>query len=239
MALVQPERPDSAQNPASGGHIAAPDPAPSESGMGLEATLPSVPQRTAMPEQPGPLDEPSGAFASAVGAAAGLPGDPLPTDPAALPENDLDRRFEHVLETVRAQPPARRPRPDPRRLDVLPGAARRPAPRLRRALRRPSARSRAGPRRAQDGRDRHRRRPAARRRRRYRRLHRRRSHAASASRSRTSSKASPSSTKSSSPTAKTTRPKTSARCCSPWSPTFAWSSSSSPTACTTCARSST
>src|ERR1700751_4709172 len=62
MAIVQPGRPDPAQSGA-GGQIGASEPAPSESGMGLEATLPSVPLRPSLPEHLNSLDEPSGAFA--------------------------------------------------------------------------------------------------------------------------------------------------------------------------------
>ena len=69
---------------------------------------------------------------------------------------------------------------------------------------------------------RHRGRPAPRLGRGHARHQRARSPPVSATRSPTSSKASPRSTRSSLPTAKTARPRTSAKCSWPWSPTYAW-----------------
>src|SRR5581483_4893561 len=107
MAIVQPERPDSAQKPGAGGQIGAPETAPSDSGMGLEATLPSVPPRIPGPEPPISLDEPSGAFASP--AAANLPTSAAPLAPTSAPatqlDADLNARFERVLATVRVNRP--------------------------------------------------------------------------------------------------------------------------------------
>ncbi len=80
-------------------------------------------------------------------------------------------------------------------------------------------------------------RPAARHRRGHARDARRRSRRASATRSRRSSTASPRSARSTSPAARRSRRRTSARCSSRWRATSASSWSSSPTAPTTCARS--
>ena len=63
MAIVHPERPDSAQKTGTGGQFGASEAAPSDSGMGLEATLPSVPPRPSSAQPLTSLDEPSGAFA--------------------------------------------------------------------------------------------------------------------------------------------------------------------------------
>ena len=79
--------------------------------MGLEATLPSVPLRPALPEHLASLDEPSGAFAPPSprnnGPASKLEiASPAATSPAAAPPKDnFDARFERVLATVRANRP--------------------------------------------------------------------------------------------------------------------------------------
>src|SRR5580698_5244799 len=111
MAIVQPGRPDPAQATGTGGQVGAPEPAPSESGMGLEATLPSVPPRPLPPEQLTSLDEPSGAFASP---SAHINGPVLKAEiaPSSTPshvvtplDDDFSARFERVLATVRANRP--------------------------------------------------------------------------------------------------------------------------------------
>src|SRR5690348_2726450 len=110
MAIVQPGGPDPTQSPGTGGHIGAPEPAPSESGMGLEATLPSVPPRLSLTEELASLDEPSGAFAPPSrrnnGPAPSLePTSPGATPPAAPVSDNFNARFERVLDTVRANRP--------------------------------------------------------------------------------------------------------------------------------------
>jgi GTP pyrophosphokinase len=70
--------------------------------MGLEATLPPVPPRAAIPEKPTSLDEPSGAFTAPAPSAPDAANAPFSP---ALPDDDLNRRFDHVLETVRANRP--------------------------------------------------------------------------------------------------------------------------------------
>src|ERR1700761_1297139 len=106
MAIVQPGRPDPTQTVESGGQIGASEAAPSESGMGLEATLPSVPLRPSLSEHLAPLDEPSGAFgpptARSNGPVSRLESAPPNTHhPPAVPLKDnkdnFDARFESVL----------------------------------------------------------------------------------------------------------------------------------------------
>src|ERR1700744_215109 len=114
MAIVQPGRPDPTQTVESGGQIGASEAAPSESGMGLEATLPSVPVRPSLSEHLAPLDEPSGAFGPPSPRSNGpvpRPETGFPTaisSPAApLKDNkdNFDARFESVLATIRANRP--------------------------------------------------------------------------------------------------------------------------------------
>src|SRR5215469_6204332 len=111
MAIVQPGRPDPARSPGAGGQIGAPDSAASESGMGLEATLPPVPLRQSPPEQPTSLDEPSGAFAPPALRTNGPTAKPETASPIATTPADqtfddaFDTRFERVLATVRANRP--------------------------------------------------------------------------------------------------------------------------------------
>ncbi|HEV2578894.1 MAG TPA: bifunctional (p)ppGpp synthetase/guanosine-3',5'-bis(diphosphate) 3'-pyrophosphohydrolase [Acidobacteriaceae bacterium] len=75
--------------------------------MGLEATLPSVPPRTQIPEPLTSLDEPSGAFAPPP--AAILPTNIAPPTPSIAATTQLDEelnaRFERVLATVRLNRP--------------------------------------------------------------------------------------------------------------------------------------
>ena len=105
MAIVQPERPDSAQKAGAGGQIGAPETS-SDSGMGLEATLPSVPPRPLTPEPPTSLDEPSGAFATSPAPESELKSSTLPAvAPATKLDEDLNARFERVLATVRVNRP--------------------------------------------------------------------------------------------------------------------------------------
>src|SRR5579875_1424240 len=117
MAIVQPDRPDSAHQPVAGGQSGAPNPAPSESGMGLEATLPPIPARAVTPEHPASLDEPSGSFVPSALPVPAAPASTLdvPGSKPALLADDLANRFEHVLATVRAN----RPHDD---LDLIRGA---------------------------------------------------------------------------------------------------------------------
>src|ERR1700756_4628884 len=103
MAIVQPGRPDPAQTAEPGGQIGASEPTLSESGMGLEATLPSVAPRPSAAENLTPLDEPSGAFASPSSHVNGPAPKPERTTPGAtsLPatplKDNLNARFERVL----------------------------------------------------------------------------------------------------------------------------------------------
>src|SRR6201996_2916639 len=114
MAIVQPGRPDPTQTVESGGQIGASEAAPSESGMGLEATLPSVPVRPSLSEHLAPLDEPSGAFGPPSPRSNGpVPrpetGFPTAISSPAVPLKDnkdnFDARFESVLATIRANRP--------------------------------------------------------------------------------------------------------------------------------------
>ena len=99
MEFVQPETSvSSAPEP----HAPAPPGATltSETGIELEAALPAVPHTQAVSKGPVTLDEPSGKLA---------PASPKPSPVASTPtadRADLDARFEHLLETVKANRPA-------------------------------------------------------------------------------------------------------------------------------------
>ena len=71
-------------------------PPPSDTGMDLEAALPTVPQRFASEPPALALDKPNGSFAPLV---AGIVGSTPP------PDAELNDRFEHMLATVHANRP--------------------------------------------------------------------------------------------------------------------------------------
>ena len=116
MATVRPETPSSAA-PASGNGAV---PVPSESGMGLEASLPALPVATTVQSRTS-LDEPSGTFTSLEIPAPGRAGaktavrDGTPTDAPAFERNAVDsppadplgieQRFERMLATLCAHRP--------------------------------------------------------------------------------------------------------------------------------------
>ena len=75
---------------------------PSETGMELEAALPAVPHPTSVAAQVSSLDGPSGSFPAAVIQASEAAFSPNP----ASGDSELDRRFDVLLATVRANRPA-------------------------------------------------------------------------------------------------------------------------------------
>jgi GTP diphosphokinase / guanosine-3',5'-bis(diphosphate) 3'-diphosphatase len=99
MEFVRPETPvSSVPEP----HASAPPGATqtSETGMELEAALPAAPHTQAVPRPPIALDEPTGDLAPA-------PSKSSPILPHSSIESfDLDARFEHLIETVKANRPA-------------------------------------------------------------------------------------------------------------------------------------
>ncbi|HEY1807071.1 MAG TPA: HD domain-containing protein, partial [Acidobacteriaceae bacterium] len=116
MATVQPQRPGPARAGKAGGQVGVPEPAAetSESGMGLEATLPAVPAEPIADKPVASLDEPSGVFAAPTAMVAGDAAEPsllsagldVGATGAPVGEEELSAKFEHMLATLQANRPA-------------------------------------------------------------------------------------------------------------------------------------
>jgi guanosine-3',5'-bis(diphosphate) 3'-pyrophosphohydrolase len=95
-------RPEPSVSSAPEPHAPAPPGATqtSETGIELEAALPAVPHSSGVSRVSGPLDEPIGELAPASLKPASIA--PAPS----MERSDLDARFEHLIETVKANRPA-------------------------------------------------------------------------------------------------------------------------------------
>jgi GTP diphosphokinase / guanosine-3',5'-bis(diphosphate) 3'-diphosphatase len=99
MEFVRPEAPvSSVPEP----HASVPPGATqsSETGMELEAALPAAPHTQAVPRSPVRRDEPVGKLASAPAKSSSIAPN------SSIESSDLDARFEHLIETVKANRPA-------------------------------------------------------------------------------------------------------------------------------------
>jgi GTP diphosphokinase / guanosine-3',5'-bis(diphosphate) 3'-diphosphatase len=99
MEFVRPEAPVSSV-PEPRASVPPGATQPSETGMELEAALPAAPHTQAVPRPPVALDEPTGNLTPAPSKSSSI----LPH--SSVETSDLDARFEHLIETVKANRPA-------------------------------------------------------------------------------------------------------------------------------------